>query len=748
MKLKNIIPFALVTLILGLNSCYDEKMEWGDPYTHPAAKDLPLQLQEKISRYEALTAYTTFKLGVGIDFNLYMNDATYRNLVNQNFKEITPGNEMKQSSLMDNSGNTDFSKADPIIETLRQAGLTVYGHTLVWHNQQKASYLNSLIAPEIIPSPGESQLDVSALLDGSFTGWNRNNAGGITIVEGAGLNNGPAICFATTTAGNEWDTQLTSPEIPAVSGHAYRFSFYVKSEAAGQARVSFTGMANNYPWVNGGALFSTSGAWTEITYDEVWDNAAEANVPFTAVSNAIKMAFDMGKVPGVYYVDINSLSVIDLDAAPAEVNYISNGNFEKGDLTDWTASNAGGGVTVTADAKFEGNYGLQGIASASSANEWDLQFQSAEIMLDPAKTYTMSFWIKSDIDGKGRISFPGFTNEWPWMNWDGTGSGALFDTNSTWKQISFDFTPEYKEGVRAVKFSFDLGKVAGVTYFVDDVKVVEKAVASAPALRAGPIIIDKPKEEKARILEDVLNKYITDVATHFKGKIAAWDVVNEPMNENGTLREGSEDLSATSVFYWQYYLGKDYAVKAFKWARQADPDTKLFINDYNLESASGAKLDGLITYVQYIESQGAKIDGIGTQMHLNINWSDTTAIEKMFQKLAATGKLIKISELDIKISSDENPSSPVAPTTEQYAQQADLYRFVAQAYTKYIPEAQRYGITVWGISDNEKEHEYWLTNDAPNLWDADYARKHAYKGFADGLAGKDVSADFTGELQY
>jgi hypothetical protein len=473
--MKKIIYLLSVVLTLGLNSCYDEKMEWGDPYTHPETAELPLALQEAISRYEVLNSYTNFVLGVGIDLSLYMNNETYRNIVNTNFDEITVGYDMKHGAMVNGQGELNFTKIDALIAKLKEAGLTVYGHTLAWHQNQNASYLNSLIAPEIIPSAGESQLDVSALLDGSFTGWSRNNAGGITIVPNAGLGStDPAIRFEVTTAGDEWSTQLTSPEIPAVIGHAYEISFWVKSEDAGQARVSFAGMVNNYPWVNGSALFSTSGTWTKITYNEIWDNAADANVPFTAVANAIKVAFDFGKAPGVYYVDINSISVIDLDAAPAEVNYVENGDFEKGDLTNWTASNPGEGVTVTADAKFSGDYGLQGISSASSANEWDLQFQTDEIWLDPAKTYTMSFYIKSDIDGKGRISFPGFDNEWPWINWDGSGAGALFNTTSSWKQISFDFTPAYKEGKNMVKFSFDLGKVANVTYFVDDVKVVEK----------------------------------------------------------------------------------------------------------------------------------------------------------------------------------------------------------------------------------------------------------------------------------
>ncbi len=249
---------AFVILILSLNSCYDEKMEWGKnpSYGEVAASELPLALQEKISRYDILNSYTNFVLGVGIDLNLYLNDETYRNIANENFDEITVGYHMKHGAMVNAQGGLNFTQVDQLIGKLQTAGLTVYGHTLVWHQNQNASYLNSLIAPEVIPSPGESQLDVSALLDGSFAGWSRNNSAGITMVEGAGLNNGAAIRFETTAAGNEWDTQLSSPEIPAVVGHAYEISFWIKSESAGQGRMSFAGMANNYPWVNENALFN------------------------------------------------------------------------------------------------------------------------------------------------------------------------------------------------------------------------------------------------------------------------------------------------------------------------------------------------------------------------------------------------------------------------------------------------------------------------------------------------------------
>jgi GH35 family endo-1,4-beta-xylanase len=734
---------AALLAAAGLYACYDEKMEWGDHYTHPDAKDLPLGLQEKISRYEALNAYADFKLGAGIDFNLYMNDETYRNIVNRNFDDVSPGNEMKQSALMKNDGTLDFSKVDPVVAALQQSGLTVYGHTLVWHNQQQAGYLNSLIAPTIVPGPaGES------LIDGGFEngtgGFSPNfNAQDYSIADDAAIEGTHSLkAIIGDGASGKYDAQLTSPAFPIINGHHYEISFWIKASGSGAVGIDFpdSDLGNQYPWINGEELAPVSAAWTQVTINPETTGAMLASTD----NNSMTFRLLLGKNPSVTYW-IDNAVVIDLDAAPAELNYVSNGNFEKGDLSDWSAPNPSGGITVTADAKFEGNYGLQGIADDASANEWDLQFQTGEIRLDPAKTYTMSFRIKSDIDGRGRISFPGFANEWPWQDWDGSGASALFNTGATWKQISFDFTPEYKEGANAVKFSFDLGKTAGVAYFVDDVKVTEKAAASR-SHRAGPVVIEKPMEEKAEILENVLHQYIAGTVAHFKGKVAAWDVINEPVNDNGTLRQGEENMQAASVFYWQYYLGRDYAVKSFRWARQADPDAKLFINEYGLESASGAKIDGLIDYVNFIESEGAVIDGIGTQMHLNVNWTDTVGIKTMFQKLAATGKLIKITELDVAIANSENPESPISPTAEQYAQQAELYRFVAAAYNRYIPETRRYGITVWGVSDNEKEHQYWLTNDAPCLWDADYARKHAYKGFADGLAGKDVSADFPGTL--
>jgi GH35 family endo-1,4-beta-xylanase len=246
--------------------------------------------------------------------------------------------------------------------------------------------------------------------------------------------------------------------------------------------------------------------------------------------------------------------------------------------------------------------------------------------------------------------------------------------------------------------------------------------------------IERTDGEKAAIIGKAMEDWISKMVTHYKNDVFAWDVVNEPMKDNGELRDGNVANLASDEFYWVKYLGKDYAVTAFNLARQYGNATdKLFVNDYNLEY-SMSKCDGLVQYVQYIESKGARVDGIGTQMHISSK-SDKDKIILMFQKLAASGKLIKVSELDVRLGTNK-------PTAQQLADQAAMFQFVVDMYLKYIPENQRYGMTVWGISDNAKEHEYWLPDESPNLWDANYKRKHAYKGFADGLAGRDVSKGF------
>lgn len=242
MKIKKILPIIALTAML-MTSCDDQIMEWYKDPSHGEVTiaELPLELAEKISRYEALKTYTDFTLGVGIGLDMYMQDETYRNIVNENFDEVAIGYRMKHGPMVNSQGDLNFVPVDEFLAKTKEAGLTVYGHTLTWHQNQNAIYLNGLIAPTVIPAPaGSNSLDLSGLQDGSFSNWARNNTGaGISIVEEAGLSSSSQAIemISSASSGDAWDLQLTTPDITIVSGHTYQISFYIKSDQPGKDRL-------------------------------------------------------------------------------------------------------------------------------------------------------------------------------------------------------------------------------------------------------------------------------------------------------------------------------------------------------------------------------------------------------------------------------------------------------------------------------------------------------------------------------
>jgi len=720
---KSFFPVVALMALL-LHSCYDEKMDWHYPdgRTPISMTEIPLTMAEKLSRYEPLKNYAQFSVGLGVDLTLYLENPDYKNLVDENFDVVTVGYHMKHAAMVSGTGELNFTAVDNFFNNL-PAGMTVFGHTLVWHQNQNASYLNGLIAPDVVPDPAGSNLAQNGDFEtGTLSGWSVQNPGkGITVTSDVKLaGTYSAKMISNTGSTNAWDLQMKSANISTVSGHAYQISFWVKSEGSGKGRLSFSGMSNGYPWINGSEWFTTSNSWTQITYG--------SDKSLTATGTTLNVSFDMGYVGDMtYYVD--NIVVLDLDASDG--NVFDKGDFEAGNFDGWNRNNIGAGITITQDMKYEGSYAAKLISSATSSNAWDLQLTSPEIAVVSGHSYELSFWIKSEGDGKGRVSFTGISNGYPWLN-----GSEWFTTTSTWTQVVYGSSIVQPTSA-ILKLSFDLGYVANITYYLDDIKLIDKTTGlSSPvkAKRSPAVYIEKTAEEKAIIIDNALKTWIHGMVGHYKDKVTAWDVINEPMAENGTIRT-SDGNNASDAFYWQDYLGKDFAVKAFQYAREAgNANDILFINDYNLESST-EKLDGFIEYIEYIESKGVVIDGIGTQMHLSIA-SDTTKFDAMFKKVANTGKKIKISELDVKV----NTSSPSA---EQFELQAEIYRKVVESYIENVPEAQRYGITVWSLTDADS----WIKDDAPCLWKGDYSRKIAYKGFADGLAGKDVSEDFTGELQ-
>ncbi|TID26475.1 glycoside hydrolase superfamily [Venturia nashicola] len=191
-------------------------------------------------------------------------------------------------------------------------------------------------------------------------------------------------------------------------------------------------------------------------------------------------------------------------------------------------------------------------------------------------------------------------------------------------------------------------------------------------------------------LRSVLEKQITTAMTRYKGRIYAWDVANEILDESGNFRQS----------VWSKVLGGDEMVKiAFEAAKKADPTAKLYINDYNLDSATYPKTLSMIKKVTSWRAAGIPIDGIGSQSHLKSG--QAKGVKAALSALCAAASECAITELDVEQA------------------KADEY---ATAVKACVDVANCVGVTVWGVSDSDS----WRKSTSPLLFDANFSAKPAY----------------------
>ncbi len=215
-------------------------------------------------------------------------------------------------------------------------------------------------------------------------------------------------------------------------------------------------------------------------------------------------------------------------------------------------------------------------------------------------------------------------------------------------------------------------------------------------------------------LNQILQNHVTSVAGHYAGQVQAWDVVNEPFNEDGSLRSS----------IWLQRLGPGYIANALRWARQADPNAKLYLNDYNIEGIN-AKSDAMYNLVRSLRQQGVPIDGVGIQGHLAIQYGFPSSLQQNIQRFADLGVDVAITELDVRIVL---PRDAAKDST-----QATYYSNVVRACLA-VPRCV--GITAWSYTDRYS----WVPDVFPNegaacLYDANLQPKPAYHAVHDALGG-------------
>lgn len=379
------------------------------------------------------------------------------------------------------------------------------------------------------------------------------------------------------------------------------------------------------------------------------------------------------------------------------------------------------------------------LTNPSSVNSWEVQIARdfSETFIK-GQSYRLSFRIKGS--GNGSIS-AGFqiVNGYKSAGEFGT---ATFGTQ--WKEVEMTCTCN-EEGATRLIFSF--GEFAGDIYIDDfmfaatDVKYTYEPMTP---------------EEKKIILTEAMDAWIKGMMEVTATKVSAWDAVNESvsgrdMDGDGYYELESAKWGSSDNFYWQDYLGsEDYVrivvAKARKYYAEygGTAPLRLFINDYNLESDwdDNKKLKSLIHWINIWESDGVtKIDGIGTQMHVSYHENPTRQASQekhyvqMLQHMAATGKLVKISELDMGYV-DKNGNTVATKDMKDYQHRAmaDYYEFIVRKYFEIIPPDQQYGITQWCTQDASGSlGTGWRGGEPVGLWDASYNRKYAYAGFANGL---------------
>ena len=717
MKVNKYIISALVCPFV-LGSCAD----WDD-WKYDVEKPQTIAQYEYLNDYAPLKEYLDrdahpgFKVSAALGVDEFNQQGPLFRLAAHNFDEIVAGNAMKMASCVNDQGVMDFSKVSSFVHAAEDAGLTVYGHTLAWHAQQPRKWLEKLIADKKLDvDPGQktfTELSRQTYTDGKFPFYQMGCAP--DIINGS-------IHFVPT---GDWSQFFCMTGCSMKAGN-YVAILHIKSTKDGM--ISLTAQNG---W----------GAEAQKITQKFTVKANEWVDAEVALNDIQGGNYDFVLLPETFdgTLDLQSVTIGQYESPAMEVEQeVKHQTYQDGKFPFYQ-------MGCAPDI-------INGSIHFVPTGDWSQFFCVSGATLTPGD-YAVDVEIKSTKAGNIKMTVQ-----------NGWGGDAE----------SRDGTVALKKGWTTARFKMTLEQGGNYDFILKpetfDATLDLKSVTVKKIVKTNSIPLT-PKE-KSDTLTWAMNKWISGMMQATEGKVKAWDLINEAIsgggNVNGFYALQTEATSEHNPqdFYWQdYFTPEMYGPIVEKAARDAyaavegtnPEDLKLFINDYNLESDwdNNQKVKSLVYWIGVWEKKGkelgwnTKIDGIGSQMHISYYENPKTleskkkAIQNMLKIMSETGKLVRISELDMGyVDKDGNDVTTAQleklPIDERVAKEkamAEHYKWIIEQYFKIVPVKQQYGICQWCLTDAPTDSG-WRPGKPVGLWNLNYQRKPAYGGFADGLANK------------
>lgn len=734
MKLKNINLGLGLMALLALSSCADDKFS---EYRTDMTKNL--KDYQYLNNYEPLKKYVedmkaagkcnpNFKLGIALEAAEFNKQGLVYCLAGSNFNETVAGNAMKMASCVADDGRMNFDNVSEYVKNATDAGLSVYGHTLAWHEQQPNKYLKRLIADKELP-PAE-------------------NNPGLIITSG-------------DPKANTWDYEIYYDlDEPLKAGTTYEISLNVRGTNPGTIDF-WPGKKDGSDTQYGAGSFTVA------------ESAIDNSFSFTPNADIDRMRFCFGKIGGTLYFD-NFV----LKEKGSDHNLVVNSTFDENDISHRTKV-----------SWVEVNYKIGNVAGAGAIdieNEVHKQTYTdgpfpffamgceppvvnGAIHFVPTGTWSQFFVMTGGDNLLSEGNYVVYLD----MTSSKDASGVELTMQNGWGASDQAITVSVPVSAGRHNVKLQMPNIAGGNYDIILKPQTADATLDVHSVKVCQVKKSNTKpltpEEKKEILTPVLQNWIYGMMAATEGKVKAWDVVNESISGKDIDGDGYYDLQsatrgtvspddAKNKFYWQDYLGDlDYVRTAVAAARKGFADAggnpeelKLFINDYNLETAydDNKKLKSLIHWIEEWEKDGVTvIDGIGSQMHVSCCMDPVEqkkredAYVNMLNLMVSTGRLVRISELDMGLevpNVDKNSKDPYIQvkttdmTEEQHKAMRAYYEFIVKKYLEIVPKEQQWGICQWCATDSPA-NSGWRPGLPVGLWDLDYYRKHTYAGFAAGL---------------